>query len=585
MTMTNETPMPEKNMSEKHTSEKSMSFNDMNLPQALKESLTALNFITPTPIQSKTIPLALEGQDVLGSAQTGTGKTLAFALPLIAKICENPTSGGLILTPTRELAQQISNAIRAICAKNLQIKTTLVIGGDPIFKQIQNLRSAPQIIVGTPGRVIDHLERGTLNTDSLNFLILDEADRMFDMGFGVQLDRIMSELPKERQTLMFSATFPPSIEKLASKHLQSPARVSMGSVVSPIKNIKQDMVRVGEGDKYAKLLEELGTREGSVIIFVKTKMSTERLAEKLTRDNHESSAIHGDLKQQKRERVISAFRKGTTRVMVATDVVARGLDIPHIQHVINYDLPQCPEDYIHRIGRTARAGAQGSSLCLITPTDAKKWFAIQKFMDPSAKEDRSYSAGGSGGGSGGGYARRDAGKPAHRKSNSAFGGGSRFGKPGERSERTGERSFGDRPFGEKRPERTGDKPFGDRRPSERSSTDRAPRGGEGERSGERSFGDRRERSSNSERPFGDRNQSGERSFSERRPTERREPRGESRGEPRGESRGEPNGNRFQERSSERSGEKRTDNRFQDAGAPRKPANRPFKTTQRRDLDF
>ena len=513
------------------TNETVMSFHDMNLPQALKDSLTALNFITPTPIQAKTIPLALAGGDVLGSAQTGTGKTLAFALPLIAKICENPTSGGLILTPTRELAQQISNAIRAICAKNLQIKTTLVIGGDPIFKQIQNLRNAPQIIVGTPGRVIDHLERGTLNTDSLNFLILDEADRMFDMGFGIQLDRIMSELPKERQTLMFSATFPPSIEKLASKHLVSPARVSMGSVVSPIKNIKQDMVRVGEGDKYAKLLEELGTREGSVIIFVKTKMSTERLAEKLTRDHHESIAIHGDLKQQKRERVIAAFRKGTTRVMVATDVVARGLDIPHIQHVINYDLPQCPEDYIHRIGRTARAGAQGSSLCLITPTDAKKWFAIQKFMDPSAKEDRSYSAG-SGGGSGGGYARRDGGKPAHRKSNSAFGGGSRFGKPGERGQS----------------ERTGDRPFGERRTSERS-------------------GD--ERSSSGQRNFGDRAQTGERSFSERRPTERREPRGEV------------SGNRFPERS----GEKRADTRFQDKSAPRKPASRPFKTTQKRSRDF
>jgi superfamily II DNA/RNA helicase len=444
------------------TLESTLSFHDMNLPELLKNSLTALNFTTPTPIQAQTIPLALEGKDVLGSAQTGTGKTLAFVIPLLAKICENPTSGGLILTPTRELAQQISNAIRALTAKNLQIKTTLVIGGDPIFKQIQNLRNAPHIIVGTPGRVIDHLERGTLKTDCLDFLILDEADRMFDMGFGIQLDRIMSELPKERQTLMFSATFPPSIEKLASKHLSSPARVSMGSVVSPVKNIKQDMVRVSEGDKYAKLLSELGEREGSVIIFVKTKMGTERLAEKLTRDNHESIAIHGDLKQQKRERVISGFRKGSCRVMVATDVVARGLDIPHIQHVINYDLPQCPEDYIHRIGRTARAGAQGSSLCLITPTDAKKWFAIQKFMDPSAKEDKSYSAGAGNGG--GGRSRDSFSKSPHRKSNSSnsrFGNNSersgersesRFGRPGERSsERTNERS------GERSSERQGER--------------------------------------------------------------------------------------------------------------------------------
>jgi superfamily II DNA/RNA helicase len=194
----------------------------------------------------------------------------------------------------------------------------------------------------------------------------------------------MSKLPQERQSLMFSATFPASIEKLASKHLKSPERVSVGSVVSPISNIKQEIVKVSEGDKYAKLLSELESREGSVIIFVKTKMATERLAEKLQNDHQTAIAIHGDLKQQKRERVINIFRRGGARVMVATDVVARGLDIPHIQHVVNYDLPQCPEDYIHRIGRTARAGATGHSLCLITPQDSKKWNIIQKFMDPEA---------------------------------------------------------------------------------------------------------------------------------------------------------------------------------------------------------
>jgi superfamily II DNA/RNA helicase len=255
---------------------------------------------------------------------------------------------------------------------------------DNIFKQIQHLRNCPQIIVGTPGRVIDHLERKTLSVHDVGFLVLDEADRMFDMGFGVQLDQIMSKLPQERQSLMFSATFPASIEKLASKHLKSPERVLVGSVVSPIANIKQEIVKVSEGDKYAKLLSELESREGSVIIFVKTKMATERLAEKLQNDHQTAIAIHGDLKQQKRERVINIFRRGGARVMVATDVVARGLDIPHIQHVVNYDLPQCPEDYIHRSGRTARAGATGHSLCLITPQDSKKWNIIQKFMDPEA---------------------------------------------------------------------------------------------------------------------------------------------------------------------------------------------------------
>ncbi len=497
------------------TNKTSMSFHDMNLPQNLKASLDALNFITPTPIQTQTIPLALEGKDVLGSAQTGTGKTLAFALPLIAKICENPTAGGLILTPTRELAQQIVAAIRAISAKNLQIKTTLVIGGDPIFKQVQNLRNAPQIIVGTPGRVIDHLERGTLKTDNLNFLILDEADRMFDMGFGIQLDRIMSELPKERQTLMFSATLPPSIEKLASKHLVNPARVSIGSVVTPIQNIKQDMVRVAEGDKYSKLLEELNEREGSVIIFVKTKMGTERLAEKLSRDDHESIAIHGDLRQQKRERVINSFRKGSTRIMVATDVVARGLDIPHIQHVINYDLPQCPEDYIHRIGRTARAGAQGSSLCLISAQDSKKWFAIQRFMDPSAKEERSHSGGGSrsnaGRGFGGAGRKSDPYAKPHRKSHS--GSGSRFSdkEGGEVPPRKGESFWDQNPSASRassspRPAREG---FGDRERSGRPQGERSARRPDAD--GNRFSGPRFERSDR----FADKAPNGERVASDR----------------------------------------------------------------------
>lgn len=555
------------------TNKTSMSFHDMNLPQNLKASLDSLNFTTPTPIQSQTIPLALEGRDVLGSAQTGTGKTLAFALPLIAKICENPTAGGLILTPTRELAQQIVAAIRAISAKNLQIKTTLVIGGDPIFKQVQNLRNAPQIIVGTPGRVIDHLERGTLKTDVLNFLILDEADRMFDMGFGIQLDRIMSELPKERQTLMFSATLPPSIEKLASKHLTNPARVSIGSVVTPIQNIKQDMVRVSEGDKYSKLLDELNEREGSVIIFVKTKMGTERLAEKLSRDDHESIAIHGDLRQQKRERVINSFRKGATRIMVATDVVARGLDIPHIQHVINYDLPQCPEDYIHRIGRTARAGAQGSSLCLISAQDAKKWFAIQRFMDPSAKEDRSYSSGGgsksnAGRGFSGAGRKSDPYAKPHRKS---------------QSESSGAR-FGDKEGGTV-PPRKGES-FWDQNPSA-SRASSSPRPNRGEGFGDRARPSRSEGERSSRRPDADGNRfSGPRSdrFADRAPngertsTDRPSRGGERSSGPRFDRFADkaPNGERVSSDRPSRGGERSSGprNGFGDKPAPRNGSGKP-----------
>jgi ATP-dependent RNA helicase DeaD len=387
-------------------------FNSLALPQQLMRSLAAMNFTTPTPIQAQSIPPALEGKDILGSAQTGTGKTAAFGIPMATKLLNSPRGTALVLTPTRELAVQVQDMLEQLLGKHSPIKTALLIGGESMPKQMQALRMRPRVIVGTPGRINDHLERGSLMLHDANFLVLDETDRMLDMGFMPQLERIFKFLPAQRQTLMFSATLPDNIVKLSEKFLKSPVRVSVGSTTTAAPKIKQEVLRVSETEKYDVLLKEIDARNGSIIIFVKTKWGAEKLAKRLRKDKHSADAIHGDLRQNQRERVITAFRDMKHRIMVATDIAARGLDIPHIEHVINYDLPQCPEDYIHRIGRTARAGAEGSAICLLTSQDGDKWRAIQRLMNPGAPpEPRQPHSGNSGGNgqhkpSGGGKRRR-----------------------------------------------------------------------------------------------------------------------------------------------------------------------------------
>ena len=359
-------------------------FLGFNLPQPVLLSLARLELTIPTPIQVQAIPVALEGHDVLGTAQTGTGKTAAFGIPLVTRLLEEQQGGALVMAPTRELAAQVMDQLRAFLGPRSPVKTALLIGGESMGKQLGQLRMRPRLIVGTPGRINDHLGRGSLDLGATDFLVLDETDRMLDMGFGIQIDRILAYLPEDRQTLMFSATLPPNILKMSERYLRSPKRIAVGSTTTAPINIKQEMIRTEETAKYPKLLSLLQEREGSVIIFVKTKHGADRLARNLTRENHLADAIHGNLRQSQRDRVIQGFRDRQYRIMVATDVAARGLDIPHIAHVINYDLPQCPEDYLHRIGRTARAGAEGSAICLVTPTDQAKWRAIQKLMNPEA---------------------------------------------------------------------------------------------------------------------------------------------------------------------------------------------------------
>ena len=360
-------------------------FQEMELPQQVLETLNAMKFSQPTPIQVEAIPPALEGKDILGSAQTGTGKTAAFGIPLIARLLANPQGLALVMTPTRELATQVLSQLRLMLGKSRNIKTALLIGGDSMSKQIRQIRDQPRIIVGTPGRINDHLDRGILKLKQADFLVLDETDRMLDAGFTVQIEKVMGFLAPKRQTLLFSATVSPNIARIAERYLKDPVRISVSTSSAPAPNIKQDTMRVSDGAKYTSLLDSLNDRDGSIIVFVKTKHGTEKMAKRLSKEGHSADAIHGDLKQNKRDRVIASFRNKKYRILVATDVAARGLDIPHIEHVINYDLPQCAEDYVHRIGRTARAGATGSALSFITPGDRAKWNAIERLLNPGSK--------------------------------------------------------------------------------------------------------------------------------------------------------------------------------------------------------
>lgn len=430
-------------MKQAETTEMKSDFTGFGLPEKLMQALIRMDFTTPTPIQSQAIPLALQGKDILGSAQTGTGKTGAFGIPLIAKLMEDPQACALVMTPTRELAAQVLASLEQMIPVP-NIKTALLIGGEPMPKQFNQLKNMPRLIVGTPGRINDHLVRGTVKLNRTAFLVLDETDRMLDMGFSVQLEKIAQYLPKQRQTMMFSATIPSSIMKLANHYLNNPQRITVGSTTAPAVNIKQELVQVNESEKYNALLDQLDQRTGSVIIFVKTKHGTERLADKLCREEHRADAIHGDLQQRKRDRVIQSFRDKKFRVLVATDVAARGLDIPHIEHVINYDLPQVPEDYIHRIGRTARAGATGSAVNLLTPSDRIKWKAIQRLMNPNEKFEEEASAPRRGGSARGASAPRSGGGRSFSSDRNTSRG------PAERNGERSERKSGFVPFHERK---------------------------------------------------------------------------------------------------------------------------------------
>jgi len=360
-------------------------FRSIKIEDSLKHSLSKMNFIKPTPIQGMAIPVALEGKDILGTAQTGTGKTLAFSIPLINKLILDKNAFALVMCPTRELASQVMDAIKSIISDKINIRTALLIGGESMQKQLRQLNNRSRIIVGTPGRINDHLKRKSLNLSATKYLVLDETDRMLDMGFTPQIEMVLKFVPRNHQTLLFSATLPQNILRISERYLNKPERISTGSTSIPVAKIKQETIQVFKENKYDELIDQFLTRKGSILVFVKTKRNADKMVKRLKEEGHSADAIHGDLRQSKRDRVINSFRKGLKRILIATDVAARGLDIPLIQHVINYDLPQVPEDYIHRIGRTARAGSEGSALTFLTPDDRLMWNSINKLIDPNFK--------------------------------------------------------------------------------------------------------------------------------------------------------------------------------------------------------
>jgi len=362
-----------------------MNFSELPLENKLKNSIKFADFTTPTPIQSKSIPISLTGRDILGTAQTGTGKTLAFTIPMINKLILDKNAMALIICPTRELASQVMQTVLKLNVREIGIGNALLIGGESMQKQLKKLKKRARIIVGTPGRINDHLKRQSLNLSKVSYLVLDETDRMLDMGFTPQIELILKFVPKDHQTLLFSATLPNNILRISEKYLQNPERVAVGSLSSPIEKIKQETFQISQDKKYHELINQLVERNGSILVFVKTKHGADKIVKRLKYDGHSADAIHGNLRQSKRDRVINGFRNGKSRILVATDVAARGLDIPLIQHVINYDLPQVPEDYIHRIGRTGRAGKEGSALTFLTPSDRSMWNSISRLIDPNFK--------------------------------------------------------------------------------------------------------------------------------------------------------------------------------------------------------
>lgn len=362
-----------------------MNFNQLDLPTAILDAVREQGYSTPSPIQEQAIPLVLKGHDVMAAAQTGTGKTAGFTLPLLARLSEGKSAGfnqarALILTPTRELAAQVAESVRTY-GKNLPLRSAVVFGGVKINPQMQKLRRGVDILIATPGRLLDLYSQNAVRFDELEVLILDEADRMLDMGFIHDLKRIVKLLPRDRQTLMFSATFSGEIRQLAKTFTKHPKEISVSPEVTSAESVKQTVYPVDKKRKSDLLLHLIGQNNWQqVLVFCRTKHGANRLSDYLTKFGVRSTAIHGNKTQAARTRALDDFKRGKASVLVATDIAARGIDIDTLPHVINYDLPQVPEDYVHRIGRTGRAGAEGEAISLVSADEAKQLFAIERLL-------------------------------------------------------------------------------------------------------------------------------------------------------------------------------------------------------------
>jgi superfamily II DNA/RNA helicase len=371
------------------------SFQEFGLAAPLARALAEENYVTPTPIQAQTIPLALAGRDVVGIAQTGTGKTASFALPILNRMLENrikpqpKTCRVLVLSPTRELSGQILDSFNAY-GRHLRLSSALAIGGVPMGRQVRSVMQGVEVLVATPGRLLDLVQGNALKLSQVEFLVLDEADRMLDMGFIHDIRKIVAKLPIKRQTLFFSATMPKDIADLAEQMLRDPARVAVTPVSSTVERIEQRIIQVDHAAKPA-LLAELLKQEtiNRALVFTRTKHGADKVVKGLARAGIEANAIHGNKSQNHRERVLAAFRSGEVRTLVATDIAARGIDVDGVSHVVNFDLPNVPETYVHRIGRTARAGAEGVAISLCAGEELAYLRDIEKLIRISLpREDR-----------------------------------------------------------------------------------------------------------------------------------------------------------------------------------------------------
>lgn len=366
-------------------------FDDLNLAEPVTKSLETLGYEKPSPIQARTIPLLLEGRDVVGLAQTGTGKTAAFALPVLSKLAEADqkykSPQVLVLAPTRELALQVAEAFGSYAEHVPSASVVPVYGGSSYGPQLAGLRRGAAIVVGTPGRVIDHLERGSLDLSDLKYLVLDEADEMLRMGFAEDVDRILSSAPEDKQTALFSATMPKAIQRITGDYLKDPAQVHVDGQSKPAQNIRQRYLQVTQPWKLEAMTRLLETEDtDGIIAFVRTRNMTEELTTKLVARGFAAAAISGDIPQHIREKTVNDLRRGRIDILVATDVAARGLDVERISHVVNYDIPHDTSSYVHRIGRTGRAGRQGDAILLMTPRERYLLRSIEKATKQSVEE-------------------------------------------------------------------------------------------------------------------------------------------------------------------------------------------------------
>jgi ATP-dependent RNA helicase RhlE len=358
-----------------------MSFTTFGLSAPILEGVKAMGYIEPTPIQLRAIPLVMSGRDVIGSAQTGTGKTAAFALPILSLLGQHEAaSRALVLEPTRELAAQVETAIHDF-ARFTNLNTAVLYGGVGYGKQLDGLRAGADVIVATPGRLLDHMERGACRLEHVKYLVLDEADRMLDMGFLPDVKRIVQKIPRERHTSLFSATIPAEIATLIQWAMRNPQTVEIGARRTPAETVEHAIYPVAETQKTALLLQLLErSKYDSVIVFCRTKHRADQIAHLLKKNQHAVAVLHSNRTQREREEALRGFRQGRYEALVATDIASRGLDIADVSHVVNYDVPQHPEDYIHRIGRTGRAEQSGDALTLMVAADASHVYAIDRFI-------------------------------------------------------------------------------------------------------------------------------------------------------------------------------------------------------------